>query len=239
MFHRLHDRFGTVGLVIAVIALVAALGGTALAAGGALTANQKKEVANISKKEAKKFATAGPQGPAGLPGPQGPAGAKGAVGTPGSPGENGADGNPWTAGGTLPTGASETGTWATGLTEGTYAQIGISFTIPLAAGLDGSHVHLIGLSGEEKTFNGEIIEAPQPACGGTAAQPAAAPGHLCVYESFESPELFFTSNFIVPPVNTAVLPITGSGAGTSGARIVGYNPTHTEMMAWGSWAVTG
>ena len=43
MFAKLHNRFGTAGLVVAVVALIAALAGTAIAAGG-LNAKQKKEL---------------------------------------------------------------------------------------------------------------------------------------------------------------------------------------------------
>ena len=83
MISRVHSRFGTAGMVVAVIALVVALAGGAYAASGGLTAKQKKQVKKIAQTEAKKFATAGPQGP---PGPPGPAGA------PGKDGSNGTDG---------------------------------------------------------------------------------------------------------------------------------------------------
>ena len=41
-----------------------------------------------------------------------PSGKEGAQGKEGPPGTNGKDGSPWTAGGTLPSGETETGTWA-------------------------------------------------------------------------------------------------------------------------------
>jgi hypothetical protein len=82
MLERFRQRFGTAGLVVAVIALVAALGGTALAAKGALTGPQKKEVTKI----AKKFA--------GQPGTNGTNGSPGAKGDTGAPGANGTDGSP-------------------------------------------------------------------------------------------------------------------------------------------------
>ena len=92
MLHRFRDRFGTAGLVVAVLAMVIALAGTALAASGALTGKQKKEVEKIAKKYAGKPGAPGATGPAG---PQGSAGAKGdtgASGDAGAPGEKGETG---------------------------------------------------------------------------------------------------------------------------------------------------
>jgi hypothetical protein len=165
MFHRFHDRFGTAGVVIAVIALVVALGGTALAA-GKLNGTQKKEVEKIAKKFAGK---PGANGAAGAPGEKGAPGANGTNGTNGTNGKSVAvaaepegenceqggikvevegsvaskkyvcNGAPWTAGGTLPDEATETGTWSVpevvlipGLytTESEYL-VPIDFTIPV------------------------------------------------------------------------------------------------------------
>jgi len=95
MLHRFRDRFGTAGLVVAIVALVLALGGTALAAKGALTGKQKKEVEKIAKKYAGKPGAPGATGPAG---PAGAAGAKGDTGAKGDKGEKGDTGNPGTPG---------------------------------------------------------------------------------------------------------------------------------------------
>ena len=81
-FSRMHDKLGTAGLFVAIAALVAALAGTALAAGG-LTKQQEKQVTKIAKKYAGKPGAQGPQGPQG---PAGPAGAKGDPGAQGAPG---------------------------------------------------------------------------------------------------------------------------------------------------------
>jgi len=101
MLSRLHRKLGTAGLIVSIVALVLAVGGTALAASGALTGKQKKEVEKIAKKYAGKPGTpgatgpAGPAGPAGAAGPKGDTGAKGEkgdtgdAGSPGSPGEDG------------------------------------------------------------------------------------------------------------------------------------------------------
>jgi hypothetical protein len=81
----IREPFGTAGLIVACVALVAALGGTALAAKGALTSKQKKEVEKI----AKKFAGTGPEGKQGVPGPAGKDGSNGADGANGTSGSDG------------------------------------------------------------------------------------------------------------------------------------------------------
>lgn len=83
----IREPFGTAGLIIAMVALVAALGGSALAAKGALTGKQKKEVEKIAKKYS------------GKRGPRGKNGQNGQNGTNGSPGAPGAKGDKGDAGG--------------------------------------------------------------------------------------------------------------------------------------------
>jgi hypothetical protein len=75
----IREPFGTAGLVVACVALIAALGGTAFAA-AKLNSTQKKEVEKIAKKYA------------GVPGAPGPAGSNGTNGTNGSAGSAGAAG---------------------------------------------------------------------------------------------------------------------------------------------------
>lgn len=87
------------GIAVAVVAILIALTGGAIAASGGLTAKQKNQVKSIAQAEAKKFAgPAGVQGPQGQPGPagtkgdkgdQGPEGKEGKEGKTGSPGKNG------------------------------------------------------------------------------------------------------------------------------------------------------
>ena len=87
-YHAVHDRFGKAGVLLAIVALIAALTGTALAVKGGLTSKQKNEVAAI----AKKYAKAGPQGPQGLQGLLGPQGLQGLQGLAGTNGTNGTNG---------------------------------------------------------------------------------------------------------------------------------------------------
>jgi len=95
------EPFGTAGLIVACVALIAALSGSAIAASGALTGKQKKEVTKIAKKFAGKNGAqgpAGPQGSIGTQGPKGNTGASGANGTDGTPGKDGTDGKAGTNG---------------------------------------------------------------------------------------------------------------------------------------------
>jgi hypothetical protein len=85
MLKRIQKQSGTAGLIVAVIALVVAVAGTAYAA-VKLNSTQKKEVTKI----AKKFA--------GKPGSPGAPGAKGDTGAPGAPGKNGTNGTNGTNG---------------------------------------------------------------------------------------------------------------------------------------------
>ena len=82
----IREPFGTAGLIVACVALIAALAGGAYAASGGLTAKQKKEVKKIAKAEAQKLQGTGP---AGAQGPAGPAGAKGDKGDAGNAGAAG------------------------------------------------------------------------------------------------------------------------------------------------------
>jgi hypothetical protein len=95
MLSRLRNQFGTAGLTVGIVALVLAIGGTALAASGALTGKQKKEVTKIAKRYAGKPGAPGATGPAGAAGPAGP---KGDTGPKGDKGDTGSQGNPGTPG---------------------------------------------------------------------------------------------------------------------------------------------
>jgi hypothetical protein len=229
--HRIHDRFGATGVIAAVVALVFALGGTAIAA-GALTGKQKKEVEKIAKKFAGKPGPAGPQGPQGPVGPagshgqdgaQGPKGEQGTTGPPGStgpqgpqgePGPTGPEGSPWTAGGTLPSGKTETGALAVSSVggEGVYFQP-ISFPIPLAEGLTASKIHYLTEG-----------SAPTAECPGSALKPSAAAGNLCLYAFVESKTTFVGAGLKSTGGTALLFSIEGEGAEAGGVR--------------GAWAVT-
>ncbi len=92
MFSRLREHFGSAGLIVAIVALVAALAGGAIAANGGGNGNgEGKATASAKAKKGPRGpkGAKGDTGPAGPAGPQGPAGANGKDGANGSNGANG------------------------------------------------------------------------------------------------------------------------------------------------------
>ncbi|HEU4706790.1 MAG TPA: hypothetical protein VFS64_06375 [Solirubrobacterales bacterium] len=230
MISRIHNKLGTAGLVVAIVALVAALTGAAFAAGG-LTKQQEKQV----KKLVKQFSKPGPQGPkgdTGTTGPQGPKGDTGAKGETGAPGKNGLDGedgacseaNPECI---LPSGATETGAWSFGVTpSGAYQAVSISFNLRPKAAPEA--IHVIKTNGKEKVENPvteEFEDVVQPKCSGTADQPTAAAGVLCLYAKKE--EKLLWGGF---PLATTPLATTGA--------VVAFLPEAAGAAGYGTWAMT-
>ncbi len=156
---------------IATLALVVATTGGTLAATHSYLITSTKQ---ISPKVLK--ALRGRTGPAGPVGEQGDAG---------EAGEAGRDGSPWTAGGTLPSGKTETGTWAfVSHAEGSV-RVPLSFAIPTAEPLKPTlgkgPVELLEPKEEDPSQT-------HPNCPGTVSKPEADPGFLCVYsETLEDP----------------------------------------------------
>jgi Collagen triple helix repeat (20 copies) len=223
MLKRIHEKLGTAGLAVAVVALIAALGGVAIAAGPKLSSTQKKEVKKIAKGLVPAGPT-GPQGPAGAPGAKGDPGAPGAAGAPGPPGKNGLtgpEGPPGPPGPTetrLPFEETLTGVWAfSGSKTGTVEYESITFPlrmIPAPAEYDESQ----NLVEEDKSTT---------QCPGTLADPEAAPGEFCVY---------------VQEIKNASKPsllINSTSADRSSGIIVPF-VVETDVFAWGNgtWAVT-
>jgi Collagen triple helix repeat (20 copies) len=192
----------------------------------------------------------GPSGPTGPGGPAGPSGPVGPVGPAGKDGVNGANGASVTnktvaigeaacnqQGGaelkvgsgaptfacngttgfteTLPSGKTEMGDWTLTVpvqdpsTKTSLSYSSISFVIPLKAEPK-SAVFL--KAGEGKTAE----------CPGTAAEPKAEPGFLCVYTGLEKDV----------PTNITV------SAGNAGARIGSNAGGEPGGVAFGVWAVT-
>lgn len=294
MSRRIREPFGKAGLIVAIVALVAASIGGAYAAnqGGkhhkkgkgnaGLNSKQTKQVKSIASGEAKKYANSNPgapgaQGPQGAVGPQGPKGDRGLPGEPGEPGEkgekgepgepgesveiveenpaaceaggvvyeveatptaicNGKEGSPWTAGGTLPKGATETGVWSVNGsstdTEGVGAAI--SFTIPLAANLNAAHTVYVPFAAD-----------PIPTgCSGTLTNPVAEEGYLCVFEGVHVPqeevevEPGVFESVPVSPFEAIAKPGFGFGSVKTGA-LVTFGNIVDGFRANGTWVVTG
>jgi Collagen triple helix repeat (20 copies) len=244
MISKLHNRLGTAGLVVAIVALVAALAGTAFAAAG-LNSKQKKEVKNIAKKFAGKNGAAGapgatgPAGPAGAPGAagkEGPQGPIGLQGPEGPQGKQGKEGSPWTAGGVLPSGATETGTWGGAVNKFRYVEEG-GVLVEKAGGAGAFYPISIPIPLEEEPE--PILVKPGESgvtgCPGLDADgtPQADPGKLCVYAS-----TFLGGTeglaFYDPTVQ---LGGTNDGSAPSGT-ILGFKCTTAECFTYGTWAVT-
>jgi Collagen triple helix repeat (20 copies) len=149
---------------------------------------------------------------------------------------NGKEGSPWTASGTLPKGATETGIWqltVPGAGEGEIKVAPISFPIPLAAALGASEVTYVSPK-----------EVTPEHCTGDATKPGAETGHMCIFHTEGN-------GFVSPggePPGTGlqhqiqVTPTGAIGAGITGTEILfltkpGKAPE--DVSAEGTWAVTG
>jgi hypothetical protein len=246
---------------IAALALVFAMTGGAYAAKKYLITSTKQISPSVLKALQGKAGPAGPAGSAGkdgangangAPGAKGETGPAGPQGPQGSQGFQGVQGPPGTTGftATLPAGKTETGTWSYSLptvnesTEGmekvrlSYSEGGadISFTVPLEKPLDEEHVHYVKQNDPE----------PAEACQGSVEEPTAAPGNLCVYETFglgwnEALELQPYQFKPTPPGENqgGGIEFEPAGAGVSGAIVIMIpDSTNGPHVAEGSWAVT-
>jgi len=164
----MHNKLGTAGLIIAVVALIAALAGTAFAAVDKLSGVEKKEV----KKIAKKFA--GRPGAPGATGPQGPKGDQGPKGEQGPEGPEGEEGPAGPTETTLPAGKTSTGIFFARMEGQEHLWVGDSFPlrVPIESGCT-----------EECYAETLIAEggSPTAGCPGSADEPTALPGNLCIY----------------------------------------------------------
>lgn len=152
----------------------------------------------------------GPAGPAGAGGPAGPAGPAGPPGPVGPPGPF-PDGN-------LPAGKTVRGTFAMyntagGTFEWTYDSISFGYRLAAPPAL-----HYI----KEAT-------APPAACPGTVGAPAAAAGHLCVFEG----------NSNNASSNRNVVNQSGAEASRQGASVYTTPAAAGNYYTFGTWAVTG
>jgi hypothetical protein len=161
-------------------------------------------------------------------------GAEGAQGNPGSP---------WTAGGTLPVGSTETGAWdipptTTGEVGQVFGEATMSFPIQLTQALDASHVHYINPAELEVSLNeeGELVEEPSTQCLGNATSPSATSGNFCLYAARMTAGAFAVSGAIHNPAQEVA---GAAGTGKAGAwfRVTKFGSAILD--AHGTWAVTG
>jgi hypothetical protein len=194
----------------------------------------------------------GPSGPAGAKGETGPGGKEGPAGKTGSNGESvsakevkttettcsklggssfttastttlacngkeGKEGSPWTVGGTLPKGKSEEGVWSATIGKnfegGLSGYAPISFTIPLA-------------TAPTVVYITEAAGSHAPECAGTAAEPQAAEGFVCVYTTAQS-----LTTLEEKEVTKAGAFLTFAGGKIGATEVFG-------VSVHGTWAVT-
>ncbi len=162
---------------------------------------------------------------------------------------DGKEGSPWTAGGTLPVGATETGAWfvegvkKSKLEPNKLGPVAVvaSFPIELAAALGEGHFHYINEAGLEVThitFNSKFEPegeetAPQTACPGSIEEPKAVSGNLCIYSTGGGGGLFAATELIAAP------PDSEGTVGRTGAVVDFLVTEGNSPHVGGSWAVTG
>jgi Collagen triple helix repeat (20 copies) len=210
---------------------------------GPAGANGKDGANGMNGTNGKEGAT-GPTGKAGTPGeegPTGPTGATGAAGTTGPAGSTGPEGVCSTTQCTLPSGATDKGTWSA-IMLGIAAveeevPFAISFPIPLAAKSEKAFycnkAQTKAGAGECENATTLTVEAGT-GCTGTVEAPTAPKGVLCVYvrsEAYENAEFSFISA------------AGGEEAdGTTGAMIrfttLGAGETKFAIRVYGTYAVT-
>jgi hypothetical protein len=232
-------RHANAATVIAVVALVLGMSGGAWAAGKYLITSTKQIKPNVLKELKGVAGAKGAQGVAGGTGPQGPAGpggaagkegAVGAAGKEGAAGKDGKEGKEGKAGQTgftetLPSEKTETGTWAVNLFAAAteeFAVAPISFSIPLSAEGAAFYLNATETAGKAKTGG----------CAGSAAEPTAPKGELCIYtEAEENEELSATPH--------ATFNETPGHFGKPGTFLEFNVKGGGQVAARGSWAVTG
>jgi hypothetical protein len=252
MLMKIRSRVTYVNVAM-TLALVFAMSGGAYAAKHYLITSTKQISPKVLKQLRGKNGNDGAPGPTGAQGPQGtqgtqgsqgPQGPEGPQGPAGKDGVNGKEGSPWTAGGTLPTGSTETGAWSVSGPGNEFAFMTISFPIQLAKPLSEASVHFIDAKGKEVIQKGsEFEEKSSTVCKGTATEPQAKSGNLCIYEAggFGLNEVTLVSGEkAVEPAK--IFPAGASlsapnGAGVAGVGVVFGFVSETNLDE-GTWAVT-
>ena len=196
--------------VTATLALFFAMSGGALAAKHYLINSTKQ----INPKVLKTLR--GNRGSTGATGVVGPTGKEGPPGKEGAPGKQGPPG-PFVA--NLPSGQTLRGNYAGRAfgKVGQNMQIPITFAFPLASA-PATHYIVSG-------------EAPPAQCPGTAAEPRATPGNLCVYESTSA--INAKEMRVFDPIGGENNEANRFGAGVAAVAVV-----EGDFRIRGSWAVT-
>jgi Collagen triple helix repeat (20 copies) len=218
---RLSGKLTYSNVMVTVLAFVVLAGGTAYAAGEMLPKNSvgtkqlaKEAVTPAKLSKASKTTLTGPKGVTGATGATGPQGPQGTPGVKGDKGDKGEEGEPGPLLETLPSGKTERGIYSfAGTKAGSFSPSqGYSYPIPLPS----------------KPV-AQVIEqggAPTAQCPGSADEPKAAAGRLCLYETRND-----TGNIYVELENIGTATL-GFGVFAEGLT-VGAN-----FEFEGTWAVT-
>jgi hypothetical protein len=246
MFDAIRTRINAT-TVLAGLALVFAMTGGAYAAKKYLITSTKQISPSVLKSLQGKAGpvgapgAAGAQGAQGAQGPAGAAGAKGETGGQGAQGEKGEKGTTGAAGAkgamgatgatgfteTLPSGKTETGSWV--MRNGSGGAAALEFNIPLAAPFEGGG----NVQYNREGFPTGASAGEKENCPGTAAEPKAKKGFLCVYTGWGE---FIGGATSIQKVDTNGL----SEVSTSGAVLVTTGTVEGEIrgIVTGTWAVT-
>jgi hypothetical protein len=206
--------------VVATLALIAALGGSAVAASYVITST--KQIAPKVRKALK--GKKGKRGPIGKTGPIGPAGPAGTAGAKGDTGATGPAGPTTT---TLPSGQTARGwinidTVTSGGSEVLPGAISFGWNLPSAPAVT-------------------VIDAGAPAtadCPGTVANPKATAGRLCIYLNSRlnvRTDAGFATGHGMTIYNSAGDPYTSD---SFGAEIFVQSTAAGRAYIDGTWAVT-
>jgi hypothetical protein len=240
MFSMLRQRITVVSL-IATVAVAFAMSGGALAAKKYLITSTKQISPGVLKKLKGAKGPAGPVGSAGPVGPAGPAGPAGAKGDSGPVGPQGPAGPAGPLLQTLTSGKTLSGFWGARSWED-LERVGatISFPFPVDPAPTLYFIRSDGESGYFRTSDPTVIpgetaglltpELIDENCPGSAGEPLAEPGFLCVYVETQlrlevDPAAPDTGLIQVSHPNSygVLLPLTGEGA---------------DGYMTGTWAVT-
>lgn len=230
MLVKLHSRLSYAN-VVSTLCLFILLGGTGYAAvtitgknvrNSSLTGTDIKN-SSLTTKDVRNRSLLAADFKAG----QIPAGARGPAGPQGLKGDKGDRGPAGPVTGVLPSGVSETGPFVArdpnNPSAGKTLETAISFPLRLPAGVPAFY---LGSGGPAV-----------PQCTGSAANPTAPPGNLCVYQGVQANTVqgssFFAPSFIDPA--------TTLGTATTapfGVILRGESAGSGDAYIYGSWAVT-
>ena len=130
------------------------------------------------------------------------------------------NGAPGKASAVLAPGDTEKGAWGFNATtaDSSGVYVPITFQIPLAAGLNSTHVHFQ----TDSDFTGT--------CTGNTTTPTAPSGNLCVYESFNLLNAHLVEFGSLDFVNTGTSPV---------GTVMFFEVDSDPAYGFGSWALTG